>query len=338
MIYLLKQRVEGDTFPIDMLRSSIVRTFAFALVFSLAAPVLADRIQDESLEDLRRVQKTVQSKLEKSMAATVAIVAPKGMGTGVVIDEDGLILTAGHVSMAPGQRVDIIFNDGRKAKAITLGRHQLSDAGMMRITKPADEKWDYVEVEDEEEISESGEWCYALGHPGGRDEARGMVLRVGRVLEKRRYKVKSSCELMGGDSGGPLFGLNGKVIGIHSFIGGKFTDNYHVSMAPFLAHWDAMVDSDVITTSGRGRGGFLGVGSSNHPDGVVIKQLVKGAAAAKAGLEIGDIISAIDGTPIASYLVFNDHLKQKAPGENIDLNIIRDDELIEMTIELGERP
>ncbi len=296
----------------------------------------ADQIQNESLRELREVQAKVQSGLNRSMAATVAIHSPFGMGSGVVIDETGLILTAAHVYAAPGREVDIIFQDGRKVQGKTLGLHQQSDAGLIQIADSEENVWPYVEVEDGS--FEDGAWCFALGHPGGVDEERGMVLRVGRVLEKRRYKMKSSCELLGGDSGGPLFNLAGKVIGIHSFIGGEFTDNYHVSMEPFQSHWEAMLEDKIITRFAAGRGGFLGVASTSHTDGVVIRRVLEGTAAEKEGIEVGDIVTSVDGQKVQEYDTFNDILKQKGPGEKVDFTILREDETLKFTVKLGERP
>lgn len=296
----------------------------------------ADLISDESIEELKSVQEKVKRQLEKSMAATVAIVSTSGMGTGVLVSEDGLILTAGHVSMKPGQQMQIVFADGKKAKAETLGRHLLSDAGMMRIVKPKG-PLPYVELEDDASASDAGKWCFALGHPGGRDADRGIVLRVGRVLQKRKFKIKTSCELMGGDSGGPLFSMNGKVMGIHSFIGGEFTDNYHVTMDPFHTHWDAMQDKEVVTLAGYGKGGFLGVRTNNHETGVIVSEVVEGSAAEDAGLQVGDIVLSIDGTLIKGYLGFVEYLRQKSPNEVIELDILRDEEQKSLNVTLGER-
>ena len=295
----------------------------------------ADLIGNENLAELREVQEKVQAGLSRSMAATVAIQSPFGVGSGVVVDEGGLILTAAHVFSTPGKEVEVVFSDGRTVKGMTLGLHQQSDAGLVRIEGSADEKWPFVEVEGG--LLDEGDWCFALGHPGGVDEERGIVLRVGRVLEKRRYKMKSNCELLSGDSGGPLFNLAGRVIGIHSFIGGEFTDNYHVSMEPFKNHWDAMLRREVVTRFGHGRGGFLGVASTSHPDGVIIRRVLEGTAAERAGLEAGDIVTTVDGQQVQEYDTFNDILKQKAPGEKVDFTLLRKGEILKITVELGDR-
>jgi serine protease Do len=305
------------------------------VVWSYAPDATAGLVRDESLAELRDVQQRVQAGLDRSIAATVAVQSPFGVGSGVVVNADGLILTAAHVFSKPGKEVDVIFSDGSTVKATTLGLHEQSDAGLIQIEQSADQEWPFVEM-DSGPLDE-GDWCFALGHPGGVDEQRGIVLRVGRVLENRRYKVKSDCELLSGDSGGPLFNLAGKVIGIHSFIGGEFSDNYHVSMEPFRSHWAAMLDRKLITRSGHGQGGFLGVGSSSHPDGVIIRKVLEGTAARRAGIQVGDIVTTVDGQPVREYGTFNDILKQKAPGEKVDFTVLRQEETVKLTVQLGER-
>jgi serine protease Do len=153
-----------------------------------------------------------------------------GSGSGVVISADGLVLTAGHVVDTPHRDVRFTFPDGKSAKVKSLGIADESDAGLLRITDAG--PWPYVELGDLKE-GHIGEWVLALGHPGGFDLKRSLVVRLGRIIRLESDGLQTDCTISPGDSGGPLFDMAGKVIGIHSFISTSAADNYHVPVTSF---------------------------------------------------------------------------------------------------------
>ncbi len=78
-----------------------------------------------------------------------------------------------------------------------------------------------------------GDWVFSLGHGGGLDEERGAMVRLGRVVSLKHEAIQTDCKLIRGDSGGPLFNMNGELIGINSRVGTKLEDNLHVPMIDF---------------------------------------------------------------------------------------------------------
>lgn len=90
-------------------------------------------------------------------------------------------------------------------------------------------------VEKAEEMPRVGDWVFALGHGGGLDRKRGPMVRLGRVVSLKDGVIQTDCKLIRGDSGGPLFNLDGKLIGIHSRVGSGLEDNLHVPMKDFDA-------------------------------------------------------------------------------------------------------
>ena len=109
----------------------IVRTLALLILCSPAGAVFAGKGDADNLQaikDLIAIQEKVQKVLPEVRKATVGILAPDGTGSGVVVSGDGLVLTAGHVSGKPGQDLIVVFEDGRRVKAKSLGRTALSDA------------------------------------------------------------------------------------------------------------------------------------------------------------------------------------------------------------------
>ena len=208
---------------------------------SLAAEKKAwDKEAPENTADLLAIQKQVQKVLPKAMAATVTLQMGGSSGSGVVVNKEGLVLTAGHVSGRPGRAVTIILNDGRRLKGKALGKVDKDDSGMVQITDPPDDLPIVEFDKSKKKLPAIGQWCVAVGNPGGLDKERGAVVRVGRVISATSNTLRTDCMLLGGDSGGPLFDLNGVVIGIHSRISNRSDQNFHVSMPAFQAKWEAL--------------------------------------------------------------------------------------------------
>ena len=202
-----------------------------------------DKPAPENRDDLLEIQNAVTRALPKAMAATVCIEIAEGSGTGVIVSPDGLILTAAHVSGSTGKKVTLIMADGSRVNAITLGLDSESDAAMMRITDPG--TWPFVEI-DKIESNQLGDWVFALGHSGGFDKERGPVLRPGRIVRIADQSLQSDCTLIGGDSGGPLFNLDGRLIAIHSRVGTQLVVNMHVGIKDFQQNWNALLNSEFL--------------------------------------------------------------------------------------------
>jgi len=292
--------------------------------------------EPESLEQLLDVQDRVRAVVEKATPATVCIRAGGGSGSGVIVSEDGLVLTAGHVAMRPGQRMTFIFPDGSTARGESLGVNEGIDSGLARITDEG--PWPFVEMGSLDGI-ERGDWCVAMGHPGGFDEERPIVARLGRVILNRDDVVQSNCTIIGGDSGGPLFDLDGRVIGIHSRIGGGLTANFHVPITTYTQTWDRLLAGDIWNRAMPGGGlrpgdPYIGV-RPNRRGGAVIGEVIDGQAADQAGLRRGDRVTAIDETPVESFGDIVHVLRSHEPGDVVVVTVVRGDETLELDLEIG---
>jgi serine protease Do len=157
----------------------------------------------------------------------------------VIISGDGLVLTAGHVCGAPGRKVRFTFPSGKTAQGKTLGADMDADTGLMRITDTG--PWPHVPIGDLDQ-ADLGDWVLALGHPGGFDLKRSLVVRLGRIIRVTSEALQTDCTISPGDSGGPLFDMHGRVIGIHSYIRGSVTENYHVPVTDYLETWPRLVE------------------------------------------------------------------------------------------------
>lgn len=203
-------------------------------------PVFA-KDQPGSVADLKAIEQRVQELLPKITPAVVGIRIGFAQGSGVIVSKDGYVLTAGHVSGEPGRPATVILPDGRQLKAKTLGRNGGLDSGMIKITDEGE--WPYVEMGNSSALKR-GQWVLAIGQPGGFRPNRTPVVRVGRVLVANPILIRTDCTLVGGDSGGPLFDMNGKVVGIHSRIGNNITENIHVPVDPYRKTWDRLAKGE----------------------------------------------------------------------------------------------
>ncbi len=302
-------------------------------------PYINDKKAPEDSKDLLAIQKAVQEVLPKARAATVCIELGEGSGTGVIVSADGLILTAAHVSSGVGKKITVIMEDGARHKAETLGLVSDTDAAMARLTDKG--PWPFVEM-DRDQSTRLGDWVFSLGHSGGFEKERGSVVRLGRLVRMANSTWQSDCTLIGGDSGGPLFDLTGRLIGIHSRVGQQLGVNMHVPMSEYVNHWDAMMKSEFIGEGPFAKkpvkgNGFLGLATESAEDGLRVIKVGARTPAEKAGVKEGDIILRFNGKAFAKREEMRDELREMSAGDEVRLDIRRGGREQTITFELGER-
>ena len=318
----------------EMTRLKIV-LFPLFVAFTVAYGAAPDKITPSDIDDLLAIQKKVLAIRDKIRVATVAVKMGRGAGSGVIVSKDGLVLTAGHVSGKPGQKFKVILSDGREFDGVALGNSKKTDSGMIQIKKPKNlPTVGYVGPGQ----PELGQWCMAVGNMGGWDAERGAVFRLGRVINISRNTIRTDCKLLGGDSGGPLFDLDGKVIGIHSRISSNPDQNYHVAMIAFHDDWDDLKASIIVEPVSEDERGYLGINFSSDPKGVRVTRVGEETSAAKAGLKPGDVITHFDGKKLYSGSGVRDLIEKTKVGDEIKIKLEREGKTLGMTIKLGKRP
>jgi len=303
-------------------------------------PYVNDKKAPENRKDLEVIQQALMEALPKAREATVCLDLGEGSGSGVIVSADGLVLTAAHVSMGVNKDLTVIMEDGRKLKAESLGLVASTDAAMVRILE--DGPFPFAEVE-RLDSTRLGDWVFSLGHSGGFDEERGSVVRLGRLVRTASSTIQTDCILIGGDSGGPLFDLAGRVIGIHSRVGQHKLVNMHVPSRVFIDNWDAMLKSEFIgegpfaSKPVKGRG-FLGVGTEPAAEGGLrVAKLSEDGPAAKAGIQEGDILLKINGQELPDRAAMQDLLKEMAEDDKLEIELTRDGEPQTINLKLGAR-
>jgi serine protease Do len=303
-------------------------------------PVLSPAILKplpESIDDLKAIQEQTKKVLQRVMPATVGIQIGGASGSGVIVTAEGMVLTAGHVSGKPGQKCVIILPDGKRLEGKSLGRNANIDSGMIQITTEG--KHPFIEMGKSDDLK-VGQWCIAVGHPNGYQKGRSPVVRVGRILSPGKSSITSDCALVGGDSGGPLFDMAGKVIGIHSRIGPTLSSNVHVPVNQYTDSWDRLVKGEEITPGSSSVGpinAYFGVTRDEEAKDCRLARVTEGSPADKAGLKAGDVITKFDGKDVKTYDDMLALLAKKKPGDEVDVVVKRDAEVKTIKVKLEKR-
>ena len=309
----------------------------------LAMPkVAADRRQDlpavfrqrvpTSVADLRAMQQLIETLTPKISPAVVAVEVGYSSASGVVISADGLVLTAGHVCEWPNRDVKFEFPDGKTARGKTLGLNEDADTGLMKITGSG--PWPHVALGDLDH-AHLGDWVLALGHPDGFDGKRSLVVRLGRVIRAAPGVLQTDCTISPGDSGGPLFDMQGHVIGIHSAISSSVAENFHVPITEFIDTWHelAAVPRPELPVAAR-PAAYSGASVTFDAAGCRLSAIDKDSPAARAGLKTNDVVVKIEGRNILSAASFERWVAESGPGGTLRLEVLRDGKVLSLKMKL----
>ena len=321
----------------------------WGVLLAVAGPVVAvepppRRATGQASADSNRPPKTIADlkTLEQRIRKTVAQVSPSVVAlagaSGVVISADGYLLTVAHVGQRAGRSITVIFPDGRRAKAVTLGNDSGIDAGMAKISDPG--PWPHAEMAASGDLK-PGQWCLTLGYPMTFEPGRAPVVRVGRVLRNDKTGVITDGPIMGGDSGAPLFDLDGKVIAIGTMCDKSLAYNIHVPMDRFAAVWDRLVrgeDFDSLAPKA-----VLAAAAAAGAADARLGSIEPGSGAEQAGLKSGDVLLKFDGQQIGKFAEISRVVQKHKPGDKVEIEVRRGSETLKLQVTLdhehaGENP
>lgn len=295
------------------------------------------------LKDLSKLEDKVEQVSQKVMPATVALLSEKtqSSGSGVITTADGLILTAAHVVQG-ADKLTVVFPDGEQVSGKVLGANYSKDIAMVQIEGKG--PWPFAGMGDSKSLV-AGDWVVALGHSAGFDAARTPPVRFGRVVSKGPGNfLTTDCTLIGGDSGGPLFDLDGKVIGINSSIGVSLTNNNHAGIDGFKDDWDRIYAGEAwgklsMNPFANPEMPVLGIvfGERRGVKGVPVEGVVPKSPSAAAGIRAGDVIHEIDGNTIRDANILLQVLAKHQPGDKVKLGVARDRKNLNMEVVLARR-
>lgn len=276
-------------------------------------------------------------------------IRPRSLGSGFVLG-DGYVLTNNHV-VEDADEILVRFSDRRELNAELVGSDPRSDLALLKVDAT---DLPSVELGDSDKLK-VGEWVLAIGSPFGFDYSvtAGIVSAKGRSLPTELNEnyvpyLQTDVAINPGNSGGPLFNLNGEVVGINSQIYSNSGGFMGVSFAiPINVAMDVV---NQLRETGRVSRGWLGVMIQNvdrdlaesfgldRPHGALVSRVLEDSPAEAGGIREGDIITAINGQIIDLSSELPHFVGRIRAGSDADLDIIRDGEEIELTLEIGEAP
>jgi serine protease Do len=291
--------------------------------------------------ELISLEKQQTKVAEKVNLVTVNLQHGSTQGSGVIITGSGYILTAAHVAGRPNQKINIILHDGSRVEGVSMGVNRNSDAGLVRITKARDtaiDPWPHATLGASADL-QLGQWVIATGHPGGWMSDRPAVVRIGRLLRVLPSTLVTDCSLIGGDSGGPLFDLEGKLIGIHSRIGIDVDDNMHVPVDVFDESWSRLVQNEAWGSlpGFKPAIGVRGASDKDSENMCKIGRVEPNNSAAKAGIRAGDVILKFDNVPIHNFDDLKAAVDSVTPGEQVTVDLQRDSKQMSVRLIVGVR-
>lgn len=289
----------------------------------------------------------------------------ESLGSGFIVDQKGLIATNFHlVSSSEPRRsilqrgteagaqtklvnsVTVTLHDGRQLPASIKGYDEATDIALLEV-KPSGPPLPVADIGDSDSLR-VGEWVIAIGNPLGLDHTvtLGIVSAKGRTGFGGQFDdfLQTDAAINPGNSGGPLVNAQGKIVGINTLVLERTQGlSFSIPINTLKAILPQLIERGRVTR------GFLGLETRDvdndvrgyyklSPDkrGVLVVRAERGTPAARAGIRKDDMITAVDGQPITSYVQFNRIIAGKAPGAKASIQILRDGREYTLSVEIGE--
>lgn len=309
-------------------------------------PTPAPLSNTTSLNTALSLQAAYQAVVKQILPSVVQIETDQGLGSGIVYDGHGNIVTNYHVVEGAGS-LTVTTSDGKKYPATIVGSYQADDLAVIHVNaglQPAS-------FGDSSKL-EVGSIVMAVGNPLGLQSSvtAGIVSATGRTVAEGNGvtlpdTIQTSAEINPGNSGGALVDLNAQVVGIPTLaasdpqLGGAAAGiGFAIPSRIITDIAGQLVANGHVTNSHRA---YLGVrlASFSQQNGALISSVVAGGPADKAGLQAGDLVTTADGKPIGSADDLTSALARRAPGDKMSVTVQRQDGSTKtLTITLGELP
>jgi len=271
----------------------------------------------------------------------------KGLGSGMIMDAQGHILTNNHV-VAGANEIQVLLADGQYYPAKLVGTDPKTDLAVIQIK--ADENLPYVTFGDSDEMK-VGNWVVAIGAPQGLDQTvtQGIISAKHRrgILDPSSYQdyLQTDAAINPGNSGGPLLNLQGKVIGVNAAIVSESGGFEGIGFA--IPSNMAVHIADALIKNGKVERGWLGVSirdltpglqksmKLNVSKGALIAEVAKGGPADEAGLQKNDVVTAYQGKEIPDASSLQNQVANTSIGQEITLTVFRKGKSRDVKVTIG---
>jgi S1-C subfamily serine protease len=270
---------------------------------------------------------------------------PVSTGSGFIFDEEGHILTNSHL-VAGADEVTVRFYDGTTAQARVVGHDPFQDVAVLELDLSDGTELPGVAAIGDPETLRAGDPVVAIGSPLGEltnTVSAGIVGAIDRSLDTGAgyhlaNLIQHDAPLYPGNSGGPLLNGDGEVVGINVARSLEAIQWGGDGIGFAIEIDDAMEIAEQLLVDGTVDRPYLGINGAPTDEGHLVREIVGDGPAGEAGLEPGDLITAIDGEEIDADNPFINLLFERQPGDEVSLTIERDGDEQTIAVTLGERP
>ncbi len=271
----------------------------------------------------------------------------RGIGTGVIIDGDGHIVTNNHV-VSGATKISVKMASGEESEAKIAGVDPKTDLAVLKIRPPKNIPYLVFGNSDKLRV---GEWVVAIGNPRGLEQTvtAGIISAKHRmgILDPSSYQdyIQTDAAINPGNSGGPLLNLAGEVIGVNAAIVSESGGFEGIGFA-IPSNMAKAIAEDLIKT-GKVVRGWMGVSIQDvtaqmaksmnlkGSKGAWVAEVFKGGPAEKAGIMKGDVVTSYDGAAVENANDFRNHVAATRVGKKVDVGILRKGEKISIPVEVS---
>lgn len=274
----------------------------------------------------------------------------KASGSGVIISNDGYIVTNNHV-VEDSASLEVIYADGSRHSAKLIGTDAFSDLAVIQVKDPVPA---VAQLGDSDAL-QPGETVIAIGSPLGdfkNSVTQGIVSALNRNVGGQEGLIQTDAAINHGNSGGPLINLQGQVVGINTLVvRGNTSSNDQAEGLGFAIPSSTVKSvSEQLIAKGKVERPYLGIQYSlldldiasqlgiERSEGALIQAVEQGGPSAKAGLKPGDIITAINDQSVDSDNSLSSVIMRFNVGEKVEVTAERDGKTLTFAVTLGERP
>ena len=290
----------------------------------------------------------LQAQTNPRTGSTSTTQQPVDSGSGYIISTDGYVVTNNHV-IAGGQSFEVQFMDGSTTSATLVGTDDVQDVAVLKLDLKSGQTVPGVLTFGDSSQVVAGQQVVAIGTPYGEyanSVSTGIVNAINRSLDEGNglsmpNLIQHDAPIYPGNSGGPLLDLNGEVIGMNVAAATDPTTGNQTATGIYFAIDSNVVKEivDTIIKTGKYDRPYIGIQSQTTADGQQVVTVEPGTPGETAGLQVGDVITAVDGNkitdkdPFANQLLF-DH----KPGDTVKLTVERNGSETTVSVTLGVRP
>ena len=332
---------------------------------SAAASMTASDFQEAIRQVVQRVKPAVVHITTQQVQGdqfNQPFTVPSGVGSGIIYDKEGHILTNDHV-VNGAQQFLVTLPDGRTFKdAKLIGNDPQTDLAVIQISG---DNLPVAELGDSEQL-QVGDWVVAIGNalalPGGPTVTQGVVSALDRTAQEPGNgpngngpylfgAIQTDAPINPGNSGGPLANLAGQVIGINTLVAGQAEPGVQAQGIGFaISMATAKPIADELVANGKVVHPFMGIGyqplnpgtavqmSVTNENGALVQRVEPNSPASQAGIQTHDVITEFNGEALKDESALPKAVSSHKPGDKVTLTVLRDGKTMQIPLTLGEMP